>query len=145
MPHCKYYTLSTKENDAFLTIKCVYLQYYQLIITLIYFYSKRTFLMTLNSFILIASVYINVSFLHYKANCLSYFIHRLKMKITSYFRPFLSKNFSKTYIQYGLNLRKSRLYDSLAGSACLLLNWSGWNMGTSNDERLLNWLDLNDE
>ena len=37
------------------------------------------------------------------------------------------------------------MYDSLAGSVGLLLNWSGWNMGTSDDERALNWFDVNDD
>ena len=49
------------------------------------------------------------------------------------------------YIQYGWYLRKIRLYGSLAGSAGLLLNWSGWNIGTENDEGLLNWFNLTGE
>ena len=51
----------------------------------------------------------------------------------------------KTYIQYGWYLCKKRLYDNLADSTGFLLNWSVWSMGTSSDERPLNWFDLIDE
>ena len=41
-------------------------------------------------------------------------------------------------LQYGWNLREIRLYGNLAGSAGLILNWSGWNRGNGQARLPLN-------
>ena len=48
-------------------------------------------------------------------------------------------------LQYGWNLRETRLYGNLAGAAGLIWNWSGWNRGNGQERSPVNWFDWTDE
>ena len=47
-------------------------------------------------------------------------------------------------VQYGVNMCETRLCGSLTGSAGLILNWSGWNIGNEKDWWALSRFELTD-